>query len=59
MESYDNEFLVGVRGDSIVVMRPVSNVSKRTALKYAAWIVALADNNDEFDQILKQVRQDQ
>jgi hypothetical protein len=50
-----NEFMVGVRGDEIHIMRSPSMISKEQALVLAAWLVALADDNDEFEEIRLQV----
>lgn len=58
MSDLFNKHFVGVRADGIVIlMPPVKPMSKREALVFAAWIVALADEDgDEFDKTLKQVR---
>lgn len=51
-----NEFLVGSRGDDIVVMLPPSAMTRHQALSYAAWLVTIADRDDEFPAYLKAVR---
>lgn len=52
----ENKFLVGVAGDAIVVLRPSSQMTKAEALLHAAWLVALADDNNEFSKILEAVQ---
>lgn len=50
METIDttNRFLVGARGDSVIIMRrPNAELSKEDALNLAAWLVALADPDGE------------
>lgn len=56
VECPPNICVVGVRGEEIVVMIPRNVFSKRAALNYAAWLVALADDNDEFPAILEAVK---
>jgi hypothetical protein len=51
-----NHQLVGVLGDEIVVMLPWKRMTKPEALAHAAWLVALADDADEFDDILAAVQ---
>ena len=57
-----NEFFVGARGDdSILILRaPAGPLSKAQALRLAAWLVALADDDpgapvSEFSHVLAAV----
>lgn len=53
-----NQQLVGAHGDNTVVTMPKREMTKQEALVHAAWIVALADrsqNFEEFRGILKAV----
>lgn len=50
-----NQWGVGVQGDSIVVLMPPRRLSKDAALTFAAWIVALADRDDEFSKRLDEI----
>lgn len=47
---------VGGQGEAIVVLLPKSMMTKAEALVHAAWLVALADDNDEFPAVLEAVR---
>ena len=52
-----NKFLVGMRGDGLLVLYiPVRILRKSDALNLAAWLVAMADDNDEFPALLEAVR---
>jgi hypothetical protein len=54
-----NKFLVGVRGDNALViakLRPDYLLTKANALNLAAWLVALADDNDEFPALLRAIQ---
>lgn len=53
-----NDFLVGVQGDSIVIMIPPARpMPKAKALRLAAWLVALADTGEErFPGVLQAVK---
>lgn len=53
-----NKFMVGVQGNSIVIMMPPpGRISKRDALVFAAWIATLADDDGlSFDAALKAVQ---
>jgi hypothetical protein len=52
-----NDQFAGVRGDGLVVIAMSRAVMTKTeALRHAAWLVALADDNDEFAQVLAAVR---
>lgn len=50
-----NHNQVAVKDDTIVIMRPHYVMKKKDALLYAAWLVALADDNHIFDTILDAV----
>lgn len=43
-----NRQMVGIHGDDIVINRPAVRMTKPEALAHAAWLVALADERDEF-----------
>lgn len=51
-----NRFLVGARGDDLVILRFARSVTKEEALNLAAWLVALADSKGEFPAILEAVQ---
>jgi len=53
-----NKFMVAMKDDKIVMIRPpLQPITKEEALLLAAWIVALAeDNEDEFQQVLDAIR---
>jgi len=44
-----NRHGVGVMGDGIVILNPPRTLSKREALVFAAWIVALVGDDDLWD----------
>lgn len=48
--------VAGRRGDTIVVTFPRPVMGRREALTHAAWLVALADDDDEFPAYLAGVR---
>lgn len=48
MINTENKFVVGGKDNRIVIMMPVHDLSKGDALLLAAWLVAMADDNDEF-----------
>lgn len=51
-----NQFAVGVRGDEIIIGRsPMPPLTRAEALNIAAWIVALADVDDQFDELRREV----
>lgn len=58
-----NHYLVGRRGDQLVVLLPVvGEISKDHALVMAAWLVALADDSEgyaQFHRVLDAVLQDE
>ena len=47
---------VGWQGGEIVVMMPRARMTRQQALAHAAWLVALADDDDEFAEYLEAVR---
>jgi hypothetical protein len=53
-----NDFLVGVRGDDLVVMRPLRGcITKAEALRLAAWLVVLADPlGEQWAEVMAAVR---
>ena len=52
-----NDFFVGILGDDLVFLKPVpTRIPKGAAMRLAAWIAALADDDDEFDDLLDAVR---
>lgn len=52
-----NIFFVGASGDSIsILMPPGQYISRQEALNLAAWLVAIADVDDEFSDLLQSVR---
>lgn len=55
--STTNDFLLGVRGDGkIASLFSTKALSKEEALNLAAWLVALADEKDEFPALLEKVQ---
>jgi hypothetical protein len=48
--------LVAVADDKIVVQRPAAHMTRCEALNLAAWLVSLADDDDEFQELLKKVQ---
>lgn len=50
-----NMQLVSTQGKDIVVMRPKNRMTKAEALTHAAWLVALADEDDSFTDYLEAV----
>jgi hypothetical protein len=52
-----NDYLVGRRGNEIITLfTPKPSMSRTEALRFAAWLVALADDDDEFPAVLHAVR---
>jgi hypothetical protein len=54
----ENHQMVGIHGDKVQVMSPLAVMTKEQALIHAAWLVALADQSEdytEFREILKRV----
>lgn len=52
-----NDQLVGRSGDGTVsILLPLRRMTRQQALRHAAWLVAIADDNDEFPAILSVVR---
>lgn len=55
----ENLFAVGAAGDRIVILRSAAcaqMMTKDVALNLAAWLVALADDDDHFAELLERVR---
>lgn len=52
----DNQFMVGSQGTNIIVLRPPSVMTKEQAVRFAAWLVTLADDNNQFDTVLEAVQ---
>jgi len=51
-----NDFFIEVQGDSVVSLKGIpQKLSKETALRTAAWIVTLADDDNRFDEILEAI----
>ncbi len=51
-----NNQLVGVQGDLIRILNPVTAITKAEALCFAAWLIILADDNDEFGLYIEAVQ---
>ncbi len=51
-----NYQMVSMQGDTIVVLRASPKMTKREALVHAAWLVTLADDENEFQKILGAVQ---
>lgn len=51
-----NDSMVGLKGDNIAILALRVECDKAKALRLAAWIVALADDNDEFAALLEAVK---
>ena len=52
-----NDHLVGIQGGNVVmVLPPTAPMPHEEALRMAAWIVAIADDDDRFGAILAAVR---
>lgn len=51
-----NDSWVAVQAGQIVIMRQRPKLTKPEALRLAAWLVALADDEDEFMGLLDAVR---
>lgn len=52
-----NKFMIGVQGESLIPMMPLPRkLSKADALNLAAWLVALADEDDQFAALLERVK---
>ncbi len=50
-----NYQLVTANQGKILIAKPKQIMTKQEALLHAAWIVALADDKDEFEKILEDV----
>lgn len=51
-----NRFFVGARGDKVVILKFRTEISREEALNLAAWLVAIADHDGEFEMTLAAVR---
>lgn len=52
-----NKFLVSLGGDDVVILRQVpARLSKKDALNLAAYLVAMADDAEEFNELLDAVQ---
>lgn len=51
-----NKFMVGVQGDNVIIMRRFNILTKADALNLAAWLVTLANDNDEFGLMIEKVQ---
>lgn len=51
-----NRYCVSMLGDDIVIRFPVRQLRREEALNLAAWLVAMADDKDEFAAILAAVQ---
>jgi len=51
-----NKQLVSTNGEQILVIMPAQRMSKADALLHAAWLVALADDDDTFADVLEAVQ---
>ena len=53
-----NEFIVGAIGDDLTVMLAprLQRITKDQALRFAAWLVAMADDDNKFPEILKAIQ---
>lgn len=52
----NNDFFVSVQGDYIITLKQVpQRITREQALNLAAWIVALADPDEKFAEILEKV----
>jgi hypothetical protein len=53
----DNDLLVGRRGDELAIpMLGITAIDRQSALRFAAWVVALADDDNDFPEVLEAVR---
>ena len=52
-----NHFCVSLNADSILCLRPIpQRMTKGEALNLAAWLVAMADDHDDFPALLDAVQ---
>lgn len=56
LDNVVNIQMVSVTGNDIAVLAPRHRMTKEEALIHAAWLVALADEHDQFSSILEQVQ---
>lgn len=53
----DNDFLVGRKGGELVIpILGIQTIDRHSAMRFAAWIVAIADDDDQFGEVLEAVR---
>lgn len=50
-----NESIVALQGENVIIMNPRTVMTREQALNLAAWIVAIADREGEFNDTLRQV----
>lgn len=51
-----NAQMVGVQGNDIIILMPKQKMTKPEALVLAAWLMTLADDNDDFGLIIQKVQ---
>lgn len=52
-----NKYMVGSSASGVYVMAPLPQWFKKAdALNLAAWLVAIADDNDEFPELLEAIK---
>jgi hypothetical protein len=52
-----NKHMVGVQGGNIVVLMPPHGpMTKQEAMVFAAWLVTLADHDEQFPKVLAAVQ---
>lgn len=52
-----NDFFVGSRGADIVLMKTPGTMTKAQALRLAAWLVILADDDEvRFNEVLEAIK---
>ena len=51
-----NKFMVCTQGDKVAIIKHPYAMNKADALNLAAWLVSIADTNDEFKMILEKVK---
>lgn len=51
-----NDFAVSTMGEKIIIMRLNAVLTKAEALRMAAWLVSLADDKNQFNEVLDAVQ---
>ena len=51
-----NDSFVAISGENVLLMTRKFSFTKEEALRCAAWMVAIADENNEFPALLEAVR---